>query len=629
MKLRCILAAVLFATTVVCAAGARQSPKALTSTSPQRPPQSGTQLPVAEANASPAKEPQSADPRFGTGNAVDLFWGLKIPMRDGVRLNATVYRPAGQTGPLPVIFTLTPYIADSYHSRAIYFARNGYVFVLVDVRGRGNSEGVFEPAAHEDRDGYDLVEFLARQPWSNGKVAMWGGSYAGLDQWSALKELPPHLATIVPASAAHVGVDFPFYRGIWTSYDIQWLTMTSGTTGNSNLFGESSFWIQKFREMYLRQARFTTLDRIVGNTSTVFQMWLQHPTYDAYWQAMAPTPEQYQKVSVPILTITGYYDGAQPGAMSYYLEHMKYGNVAAKEKHYLIIGPWDHAGTRTPQREVGGLTFGDTSMLDMDRLHKEWYDWTLKNGPRPEFLKKRIAYYSVGPGAETWKYADGLEAIASERRTLYLTSQDSVANDVFHSGDLVGKPQSSAPDHYVYDPGDLRPAELEMEDIKNDLTDQRYALNLFGNGVVYHSERFAEATEISGYVKLTVWMSTDVPDTDFAVDLYEILADGTSIQLTSDRVRARYRESLTEPKLVTPGAVTRYDFAGFTWFSRRVAKGSRLRLVLKCLNSIYFEKNYNSGGRVETESGKDARVAHITVYHDADHPSALEVPVVR
>jgi len=581
----------------------------------------GAQQPPAASATEPAKENPPA--------AIDLIWGFKIPMRDGVKLNGTVFKPAGQKEPLPAIFTLTPYISDSYQNRASYFSQHGYLFVLVDVRGRGNSEGVFEPFAQEPHDGHDIVEFLAQQSWCNGKVTMWGGSYAGYDQWATLKELPPHLATVVPVAAAHAGVDFPFYKGIWTSYDMQWLTFTSGRTGNANLFGESSFWIQKFREMYLGQRPFNTLDVIVGNPTTVFQKWLQHPTYDSYWQAMAPTPEQYAKMNVPILTITGDYDGDQPGAMSYYNEHMKYGNAEAKAKHYLIIGPWDHAGTRTPKKEVGGLTFGDASMLDMNDLHRQWYDWTLKAGTKPEFLKKRVAYYVIGPGAENWKYADDLESIATEHRRLYLTSQTSTANDAFHSGEMVEQPPSSAPDKFVYDPRDLRPAELEKEDIAKPYTDERYALNLSGNGVVYHSAPFPEATEISGNVKLRVWMAMDVPDTDFAVTLYEILPDGTSIQLTSDGLRARYRDSLREAKLVTPGQVARYDFDDFTWFSRRVSKGSRLRLVLSCINSIYYEKNYNSGGDVETETGTDARIAHVTVYHDAEHPSSLEVPIVK
>jgi putative CocE/NonD family hydrolase len=580
-----------------------------------------TQQPRAHGAEETAKE----NPPAG----MDLVWAFKIPMRDGVHLNGTVFKPTGQKEPLPVIFTLTPYIGDSYQNRASYFAQHGYVFVLVDVRGRGNSEGVFDPFGQEPRDGYDIVEYLAKQSWCNGKVTMWGGSYAGYDQWATLKELPPHLATVVPVASAHAGVDFPFFKGIWGPYTMQWLTFTSGVTGNENLFGESSFWRQKFRELYLGQKPFNTLDQIVGNTTTVFQKWLQHPTYDSYWQAMAPTPEQYAKMSVPILTITGDYDADQPGAFSYYREHMKYGNAEAKARHYLIIGPWDHPGTRTPKKEVGGLTFGDASVLDMNDLHRQWYDWTLKNGSKPEFLKKRVAYYVVGPGAENWKYADDLDAIATEHRKLYLTSQASTANDVFQSGQLADQASSAPPDKFVYDPSDLRPAELEKEDVSNNITDQRGVLTLFGNGVVYHSAQFPEATEISGNVKLTVWMAMDVPDTDFTVALYEILPDGNSVQLSGDSLRARYRESVQEATLVTPGQITKYDFEGFTWFSRRVSKGSRLRLVLSSIDSTYSEKNYNAGGNVEAESGKDARVAHVVVYHDAEHPSLLEIPIVK
>ena len=559
---------------------------------------------------------------------VDLEWGVKIPLRDGVHLNATIYRPHQQKEALPVIFTLTPYIGDSYQDRATYFSQNGYVYALVDVRGRGNSEGSFEPFANEGRDGYDVVEWLAKQPWCNGKVAMWGGSYAGFDQWSTLKEFPPHLATIVPAAAAHAGVDFPFFHNVFSSYDMQWLTFTSGVTGNTNTFGDSTFWTAKFTQLYRSHTPFQELDRVVGNTSTVFQKWLAHPKPDAYWEAMAPTAADYQRIDLPILTITGDYDGDQAGAMTYYLHHMQSGTAAAKEKHYLIIGPWDHAGTRTPKKEVGGLTFGDASVLDLNKLHKAWYDWTMKGGAKPEFLKNRVAYFV--PGAEEWKYVASLDAITPSRQKFYLSSGGDGAKDVFRSGELKeNAPGEEKPDHFVYDPLDTRPAALEQKDVPAYITDQTHALNLFGDGLIYHSEAFDSATEITGYIKLTVWLAMDVPDTDLVAELDEIKPDGTSVQLTSDIERARYRDSLTEEKLVKAGEINRYEFKGFTFFSRRVEKGSRLRLLFVCPNSIQLEKNYNSGGVVAQESAKDARTAHITLYHDAGHESFLEIPMVR
>lgn len=557
---------------------------------------------------------------------VDMVWGVKIPARDGVRLNATVFRPHGQKEPLPVIFTFTPYIGDSYTDRAMYFAGHGYVYALVDVRGRGNSEGEFEPFANEGRDGYDVTEWLAKQPYCNGKVAMWGGSYAGFDQWSVAKEFPPHLATIVPAAAAHPGVDFPFQYNIFYPYDMQWLTFTSGHTGNEKTFGSDNFWSAKLREMYGAHSAFEEYDKLIGNPSPIFQKWLQHPTPDAYYDAMVPSPEQYKRLSLPILTITGHYDGDQAGAFTFYKRHMEYGTAEAKANHYLIIGPWDHAGTRSPKREMGGLKFAEASALDLNKLHTEWYDWKMKGGSKPAFLKKRVAYYVMG--AEEWKYADSLESIANGALTLFLTSSGGTP-DVFHSGLLATKSSSSAADNWTYDPLDNRPGNAEPNENPSYLTNQWGAVNLFGEGAVYHSEPFETATEVSGFVKLTVWLAMDVPDTDLGADLYEILADGSSIGLTGAVMRARYRESPRVAKPVEAGKAEKYVFDNFTFFSRRVAKGSRLRLVVHSPNTISLEKNYNSGGVVTKETGKDARTAHIQLLHDAEHPSALELPVVK
>jgi putative CocE/NonD family hydrolase len=351
---------------------------------------------------------------------------------------------------------------------------------------------------------------------------------------------------------------------------------------------------------------------------------------DDYWKRLEISPPQYKQIHIPILTITGSYDDDQAGALAYYKEHMRYGSDEAKTEHYLIIGPWDHFHTCIEStKEVGGLTFGDASLLDLNKLHLDWYDWILRNGKKPEFLKKRVAYYVMA--ADEWKYADRLESISNATRMLYLDSEQGQANDVTNAGRLVDSaPKVSGPDHYVYDPLDTRSGEqLEQEEISNYLTDQRFARNLFGNGVVYQSEPFAKDTEVSGSVKFTVWIAMDVPDTDFSVTLYELLRDGTSVQLTRDMMRARYRESLSEEKFVKSGEINPYSFESFTFFSRMIAKGSRLRLILKCQNSINWEKNYNSSGVVADETGKDARTAHIAVYHDAAHPSRLELPLVQ
>ncbi len=563
--------------------------------------------------------------------AVEIQWGMKIPLRDGVRLNATIYRPRGVTAPLPVIFTLTPYIGDTYHNWGLYQARQGYAFAAVDVRGRGNSEGAFEPFVNEATDGHDVVEWFAQQPWSNGKTAMWGGSYGGFDQWSTIKELPPHLTTIVPVAPAYLGHDYPFEGNIFSTYIIQWLTYTSGKAAQQSLFADMGQWAGYARTLHQNHLPFRALDSIAGNKSTVFQRWLDHPTPDPYWDRAAPTPEQYGKITQPILTITGHYDGDQLGTLRYYRQFLQYANPEARKKIYLVIGPWDHGGTRVPRREVQGVEFGPAAMVDILKLNSDWYDWTMKGGSRPRFLENRVAYYVAGANGELWRYADSLEVIANEHRKFFLGSQGGRANDVYGSGQLtLAAPSPSVPDHYIYNPLDPFPIDLGITHPSAiSFIDQAPVIHAAGNGVIYHTEPFAEETEVAGQLALTVWMALDVPDTDFQASVYEILPDGKSIQLTTTLLRARYREGPREEKLVPAGAVLPYRFTGFPFFARRLAKGSRLRLFLRSPNSTEFQKNYNGGGVVANESGKDARTAHVKIYHDQEHQSVLEVPVRR
>ncbi len=373
----------------------------------------------------------------------DLHWGVKIPMRDKVELNTTLYLPKTKDGTpsrTPVIFTLTPYISDTYHARAAYFASHGYAFALVDVRGRGNSGGDFEPFAQEPRDGHDVVEWLAQQPFCDGKVAMWGGSYAGFDQWATAKEFPAHLATIVPAAAVHPPLDYPGLNDVAFPYEMQWFTDTSGHTGQANLFGDQKFWRTKFLDAYKKHIPFKSFDSFVGNPSVNFQRILKHPMADGYYNAMVPTREQFQKINLPVLTITGQYDGDELGALTFYRDHLANASPEVRTKHFLVIGPWDHAGTRTPTDEVGGVKFGPGALVDLNDLHRQWYDWTMKNGAKPEVLKNQVAYYLLAPGNTgangEWKYADNFEALVANPRTFYLDSKNGDANGVFRSGSL-------------------------------------------------------------------------------------------------------------------------------------------------------------------------------------------------
>ena len=561
-----------------------------------------------------------------SAEGLDVESAVRVPLRDGVKLHGNIYFPAGPRTPRPVILAMTPYMADRYHSYAIRVAKRGYVVAVVDVRGRGGSEGVFAPFEQEAKDGFDTVEWLAKQPWSNGKIGMMGGSYGGFNQWSIAKEFPPHLASITPTAAAHLGIDFPGLGGINYNYLMSWLTFTSGGNAGANFFGDSKFWNGKYREAYKSYKPYASLDSVVGNKTTNFQRFVAHPDYDAFWKNMAPSPEQLAKMELPIFTRTGMYDGDQVGAIEHYRNHMKYASAAAKAKHYLMIGPWDHAGTRAPQKTFGGLTFGDASIVAMEELEADWFNWTMGNGPQPKLLPKRVAYYVSG--AEEWKYADNLEDVGRNPSKFYLSSGGNGARSVFESGSLgEAEPKTTAPDEWTYDPLDTKPGLGEPEG--GDYTDQFEAMNINGRGVVYHTQPFERDTEISGFPGLSLWLTLNVPDSDLQVGLYEITKEGKSILLDDAFLRLRYRDSRSEPKLLTPGVPTQVNVDRFRFMSRRVAAGSRIRLLITSPNSIQFEKNYNSGGVVAKETAKDAKTANVKLHHEPGKWSTLALPIVR
>jgi putative CocE/NonD family hydrolase len=557
---------------------------------------------------------------------VQLQWGLRIPLRDGIALNATAYLPRGRSEPGPAIFTLTPYIGQSWHAQAMYFAAHGYPFLSVDVRGRGNSEGTFRPLINEAEDAYDVVEWIAQQPFCNGKVAMWGGSYSGHTQWAAARKLPAHLATIVPVASPYLSVDFPIRNNIAKPYLMKWLTLVWGRAAQERLFWNNEhFWSARFRQWFESGAPFRNLDSQLGMPSPVFQEWLSHPEQDEYWDRYNPTQEEYAKISIPVLTITGSYDGDQLGALKHYREHLKHAPAEVAASHYLVIGPWDHAGTREPKQEFCGLRVGSESMVDLDRLHAQWYAWTMERGSRPEFLRKQVAYYVMG--AERWRYADSLDAITARSETLYLQSTGN-PNDVFCSG-LLGHepPPQCAAGWYRYDPRDTQLAAIESTVDPESRVDDRMIHASAGRHLIYHSPPFSADTEISGFFRLIVWLGIDRPDTDFRASVYEVGLGSNSVLLTSQSIRARYRESLRQPKLVSTTEPLRYDFDGFMFISRQIKRGHRLRLVIGPVNSIYMQKNYNAGGVVAAESVADACPVTVRLFHDAQYPSALYVPM--
>jgi len=562
---------------------------------------------------------------FVVGQEVDIRLYQEIPMRDGIKLSANIYSPISDEKSYPVILIYTPYVNDEASERGMYFAENGYVFISLDLRGRGNSQGVYKPFEKDGSDGFDAIEWISKQAWCNGKIGMMGGSYRGMVQWMTLKNRPKALKTIVPTASVGPGIDFPKFGGIFSNYSLQWLNFTGGKSRNSNLFGNGTFWRNKATKKYNEFLPFKDWDKVaLGTENSVFQTWISHPDFDQYWQNFYPTPEDYKSFNIPILTITGYFDADQPGAMKYYKDHMKYGNPKGKSNHYIIFGPWSHRGTRKPETELGGLSFGENSKLDIKKLHLDWFNWTLKNEDKPEFLKDRVSYYMMDENE--WKYENEFKNISNDTLTYYLSSPESDAKLLIDPGHLsTQKSKIKDADYIINNP-------LDTTSIAGYKGKDFYKAPIpieLKNSLIFVSEELDSDTTISGEYEVGLYLNLDVLDTDMSIELQSINAIGEARYIGREQLRLRYRNSLEVPELITKGEtfLCKFDLSYVT--SLQLEKGSRFVLIVSGLNSKYLQKNYNSGKDVSTETKQDAKTAKITVHHSPIHASYLKIPIQR
>jgi putative CocE/NonD family hydrolase len=573
------------------------------------------------------------------GPGYDIEMSRMIPMRDGVQLEAWIFKPSHLKAKAPAVLTLTQYdIDDGRRGNVAAYTRRGYVFVQVYVRGRGRSGGVKSDnlGLQVGRDGYDVVEWIAAQSWSDGRVVMFGGSFVGMTQWRTAAQHPPHLAAIAPYVPIYPGWDVPNTNGIPQAWSAVILGYTSGRSLNTGFIANQSYWAGKMLEQYAAYRPFWELDDAIGIAQddwwmtddrgqklSFMKMWLDHVGDESFNLAAEPKAQDYARMDFPVLTATGYFDDDQPGALRYYRGHVRDAPAAAVSQGYLVIGPWDHGGTQKPTKEIEGLAIPDAAVIDMDALHADWYDWVLGRGPKPAFLHDRVAYFMMG--ADEWRYAKTLEAASSGKvLNLYLSAPEG-PRDLFHSGSLSQSPTGQEPPAIVVDdPHELPELEVakyaENEDLKSQFRGfQKRAIS-------FHSEPFERDTEVAGQMCLKLQVEADAPDFDLWAQVLMVLPDGSTLRLGEDIRRARFRNGAFKQELLKPNQIVEIPFE-FYWMAQRIPAGARLRLTIAPLNSPNFQKNYNTGGRIGYEKPEDIRVAHIKVFHDAEHASQLILPL--
>lgn len=551
---------------------------------------------------------------------------IKIPMRDSINLNAFIYKDELTTEKLPVIVMLSPYPTGAQAIRGNVFASNGYIFVYVDTRGRRQSEGAFMPYEDDARDYYDIIDWISKQPWCNGQVATSGGSYVGFDQWQAIRKEYKHpaLKAINPTVSVGFGVDFPRKGNMFYPYIVRWATYVSGKEANQSLFDDTKFWNSKYYELYKNRLPFCKLDSVAGMPNPYFQKWISHPTYDSYWQNIMPSKEDYQSIDIPVLSITGYYDADQVGAMYYYDQHQKYGTESAKNNHYLLIGPYGHAGAQwQPGNIQNGIAIESEAQIPIYKYMIWWYDWVLKGKQKPAFIKDKITYFETGN--RVWKGTPSFKQLTTDSLELFL-SPATISNPKrkqLHSLNQQ-KPGKSTSLKYSHD------ISMALDSAYLFTTPKPYDDSLYmtsAHNLVFESTPLQKDIVLSDKIISRIYATLNVPDADFEIKLQEVDANGKDRDIATGLIRVRYRNGGEKSQLAKEGEVLQLNFQHIFIYIKKVTKGSKLRLVFQSINHPDFEKNYGFGGEVSKESTIAPRIIEANILMGKKYPSKVVLPI--
>lgn len=523
-----------------------------------------------------------------------------IPTRSGIPISAIIVRKTAHTRPLPALLFYTTYYQglqdNSFGKRS---ADRDYVGVVAYARGIRANLNNYAPYEHEGTDVYDIVDWISKQPWSNGKVGMYGGSYTGYAQWATAKRLHPALKTIVPQVAVMPGYDAPMENNVPYGNVLGW--------ANDQIYKNKPYRRNLYFDWFEQGTSFRCLDSLGGIPNPIFQLWLNHPAYDAYWQAMVPTPAEYANINIPVLSTTGYYDGSQIGAMQYFKLHHTYNQRA---NHYLVIGPYDHwGGQRKPAPNLMDYQIDSVANISMGNLAYEWLDWILKDGPKPALLRNKINYQVMG--TNKWKHVASLKDMNNDTLVCYLNNN------------LVLDEKRPAKEGFVSQVIDFK----DRENQHNYYTPSIVFDSLdASNGIVYTSNTFNADFSINGSFVGQLYASINKKDMDISMALYEQQADGKYFFLTRYVGRASYANDNTRRQLLSPNQKIGIPFNNTRMVSKKISKGSRLIILLN-INKHPFEIiNYGSGKDPNDETILDAKEPlHIKWHND----SYIKIPVCR
>ncbi len=586
--------------------------------------------PVAAA-AAQAPDPGSYSPAV---HDVIEERGRLVAMRDGVRLSTDIYFPDGD-GPFAAILTITPYDNNGPRDRARWFARRGYVVVLADSRGRYDSEGEWDPfiVAHKT-DGYDLVEWIGSQPWSNGAVGMIGGSYLGWTQWWTASQAPPSLKAIAPEVAPPDAFhNIPYQQGIMLGPFVDWAAWMSGRTAQVKEEGPyGGFTNSRWED--LLHAPYLTLDEARGmKDGDWWRSWINgYLATDPYWDGMAyQSPESFSRITVPSLNLTGWFDADFPGSPINYLGMKAHGATPEARRPRLIVGPWFHG---LNDRVVAGIDYGPEAQIDLDGYIARWYDHYLKGIDNGVDDDPSVYVFVMGPNR--WYAADDWPLPETEWTDLYLTSGGR-ANTSLGDGRLEWTvPAADESDSYVYDPTDPTPSPYgDHGHIPGAVEAGEPARR--DDVLVYQTSIFQDPMEVTGPIEAILYASTSARDTDWMVRLVDVGPDGSAMLLGEGVMRARHRDPDNDGRFnpdrlseIEPGRTYRYHLEFWRVTGKVFGPGHRIRIEISSSYYPFYLRNLNSGrDNAGLATADEMVVATQTIHHGPANPSRVVLPVIR
>jgi putative CocE/NonD family hydrolase len=529
-----------------------------------------------------------------------------VHMPDGGIVSLAITRMRKLTNPQPVVMQYDIYAGhDLLYSKLI--AQRGYIGIVANTRGKRLSPDTLEPMEHDAKDAYAIIDWISKQPWCNGKIGMYGGSYLGFSQWSSVKYLHPALKTIVPQVAVGAGVDFPMQNGVHMSYMLQWLHYVMDTKLTDDAGFNRERWDSVFGVWYKKGASFRSIDSLEGRPDPIWQRWLDHPDYDRFWQDMTPQKQEFAKVNIPIFSITGYWDDDQLGAMYYYKQYFAWNKYP---DHYLLIGPYDHGGSQfRPSRRLGGYIIDSVANIPINDIVFQWFDHALKDGPLPPILQDRVNFEVMG--ANTWRHVGSLEQMHNDSLQFFLGNTPvGTAQTVGTGGKtyplLKNRPQEAG---YIEQDVDLAErSELHFKDGDIDAFDSLIlgSLNTEKSKMIFVSDPVDQPFALSGSFKAVIDLIINKKDLDLVLDLFEQTPDGKYFALSENIQRASYAKDRSKRQLLQPGKAQHITIDDTFITCRQLQKGSRIVVMIGVNKNPSWEINYGTGGDVSRETIKDA-----------------------